>query len=127
MTMTHFNNTYRPLPKALTIRESGVHGLGLFAIEDIAEDTNLGLLRIYINDEWIRTPLGGFINHTENPNCSAIDYPEEYGDLETCYLFTTRNIEAGDEILLKYSMSEYDDVDLFELYDLMQGAIDERN
>ena len=38
--------TYRPLPKEVTIKQSGIEGLGLFAVEDIKSDTDLGLTHI---------------------------------------------------------------------------------
>lgn len=97
-----FQNTYTPLPKSLTIKNSNTHGLGLFAIEDIDIGTNLGLCRIFVNNEWIRTPLGGFINHSDNSNCIVVINHEQKANL-----FTKTRIMMGDEILLKYSMSEY--------------------
>ena len=38
--------TYRPLPKEVTIKQSGIEGLGLFAKEDIKSHTDLGLTHI---------------------------------------------------------------------------------
>ena len=63
-------NSYRPLPRYLTIKDSGIDGLGLFASEDIAAETYAGETHFQINenqDGW-RTPLGGFINHAEQPS-----------------------------------------------------------
>ena len=71
----HNMEIYTPLIKSLTIRESGIHGLGVFAVTDILENTELGLTHIevicpYIGEfELIRTPLGGFYNHSNEPNC----------------------------------------------------------
>ena len=48
----------------------------------------------------IRTPLGGFINHSENPNCELIeDENDEYKRLQTI-----SKIEEGKELTLKYSL-----------------------
>ena len=33
---------YKPLPDFLTIKESPIHKLGLFTLEDISKGTNLG-------------------------------------------------------------------------------------
>ena len=33
---------YRPLPNSVTIKDSDLHGLGLFATEDIPKNTILG-------------------------------------------------------------------------------------
>ena len=41
-TKTFDKNSYRPLPKCLTIRGSEIDGLGLFATEDIQGQVYLG-------------------------------------------------------------------------------------
>ncbi|HIG68294.1 MAG TPA: SET domain-containing protein [Porticoccaceae bacterium] len=67
---TFESNSYRPLPRYLTIKDSGIDGLGLFASEDIAAGTYAGETHVKIDEhqDWLRTPLGGFINHSEQPN-----------------------------------------------------------
>ena len=60
--------SYKALPDALHIGDSQVAGQGIFATEDIPYDTELGLSHILL-EEIIRTPLGGFINHSDDPNC----------------------------------------------------------
>ena len=60
---------YKPLPEFLTIAPSGIHALGLFTEEDIENATNLGMTHLKLGDRIIRTPLGGFINHSNTPNC----------------------------------------------------------
>ena len=62
---------YRPLPKCLTIKKSPIEGLGLYATEDIKTNTFLGITHILdenFENNYIRTPLGGFYNHSNNPN-----------------------------------------------------------
>ena len=59
---------YKPLPDFLTIKESPIHKLGLFTLEDISKGTNLGRSHFVLQDEFIRMPLGGFVNHSDNPN-----------------------------------------------------------
>jgi SET domain-containing protein len=90
--------TYKPLPKSLTIKPSGIEGLGLFASEDIKAGTQLGVTHIIISDEIIRLPLGGFINHTDNPNCVRIDVANK------SYLHTLKEIKQDEELTLKYVM-----------------------
>lgn len=113
-------STYRPLPKSLTISESPIDGLGLFAVEDIPKGTDLGVIRYKLGEEdWIRTPLGGFINHSGDPNCSIIlDYidmsigtPLRIGDslistteMDQILLLTVKDIKAGEELTLKYTL-----------------------
>jgi SET domain-containing protein len=90
--------TYRPLPKSLTIKSSGIEGLGLFATQDIKAGTQLGVTHIIISDDIIRLPLGGFINHTDNPNCVRIDVANK------SYLHTLKDIKQDEELTLKYVM-----------------------
>ena len=64
---------YKPLPDALTIAPSKVNGLGLFAEEGLAQGTNLGTSHIKIGEHILRTPLGGFINHSNTHNCVKVE------------------------------------------------------
>ncbi len=98
---------YKPLPNYLTIRVSGIEGLGLFTTAKIKEGTDLGVSHIpdpglltqdYENG-YIRTPLGGFINHSDNPNVIKID--KDWGRL---HLIATRDIDADEEITVKYTL-----------------------
>ena len=41
---------YRPLPSSLTIKQSEINGLGLFATEDIPEKTLLGVTHVFNKD-----------------------------------------------------------------------------
>ena len=61
---------YRPLPKELTIKNSAIEGLGLFATANIEANTFIGVTHIrdeQFENKYIRTPLGGFYNHSNNP------------------------------------------------------------
>ena len=62
---------YRPLPEILTIKKSPIEGLGLYALKDIKANTYLGITHILderFDNKYIRTPLGGFYNHSNEPN-----------------------------------------------------------
>ena len=62
---------YKPLPKGLTIRNSSIEGLGLFATDDIKKNSFIGVTHIrdeQFENKYIRTPLGGFYNHSNEPN-----------------------------------------------------------
>ena len=62
---------YRPLPDGLTIKNSPIEGLGLFATKDIKKNTFIGLTHVrdeQFENKYIRTPLGGFYNHSNEPN-----------------------------------------------------------
>ena len=61
---------YRPLPDGLTIKNSPIEGLGLFTTINIKKNTFIGVTHIrdeQFDNKYIRTPLGGFYNHSNNP------------------------------------------------------------
>ena len=92
---------YRPLPPYLTISKSSIDGLGLFAANDIPRDTNMGIGHVKdkrFENGWIRTPLGGFINHSNNPNCDIVE-SEDFLSLST-----NRDISAGEELTVYYTL-----------------------
>ena len=131
---------YKPLPKCLTIKKSPIEGLGLYATENIKANTFLGITHILdenFENNYIRTPLGGFYNHSNNPNirrvvtnvlpknkcCDDIAIDEEakelkiekstredlYPNVNTRYMYivTISNIKAGDEITANYNLYTY--------------------
>ena len=93
---------YKPLPDSLTIKSSDISGLGLFATKGIGQGTNLGTTHIKVNDEIIRTPLGGFINHSDEDNCVKAELRDE-NFTKKWNLITLRNIKEGEELTLKYT------------------------
>jgi SET domain-containing protein len=101
---------YKPLPDNLEIGKSKIHGQGLIAKEDIPIGTELGITHYRKGDKVIRTPLGGFINHNEEPNCLRIQIRiEPYWDKWS--LKTIQDLKKGDELTLKYIMYRVDNVD----------------
>jgi SET domain-containing protein len=53
---------------------------------------------INIDGEIIRTPLGGFYNHSETPNCIKYEKDNRF------YLKTISDIEEGEELTVKYTL-----------------------
>ena len=98
---------YKPLPDSLTIKQSGINGLGLFAKEGIAQGTNLGTTHIKIEndakeDDILRLPLGGFINHANDANCVKVElHDERYKKIWT--LVALKNIKKGEELTVRYT------------------------
>jgi len=95
---------YRPLPEYLAIGPSDIHGAGIFAKEDVPAEIIIGITHVYdvnFKHNHIRTPLGGFINHSEDPNCELIDDDE---DTDYKKLKTLEKIKEGEELTLKYSL-----------------------
>ena len=131
---------YKPLPICLTIKKSPIEGLGLYATENIKNNTFIGLTHIK-NDNfengYIRTPLGGFYNHSNEPNVRKVvsdvlpnlkcgDKIDEslditkipdgkanrenlYPDVVGRYMFliSTKDIKAGDELTANYNLYTY--------------------
>ena len=95
---------YRPLPDGLTIKNSPIEGLGLFATCEIPQQCELGISHVKddrFSHGYIRTPLGGFFNHSKNPNCEAI-YDGDFIKLKTL-----KNINLDDEITVDYTKHDW--------------------
>jgi|TARA_B100000902_G_C27314063_1_gene920151 hypothetical protein len=106
--MSFSKETYRPLPEGLTISQSKIDGLGLHALKDFEAGEKFGETHVLVHSrdrhEWIRTPLGGFINHSDNPNCFITT---DAGDRT---LYATMPIKEGDEITVYYRFKGYDGI-----------------
>ena len=96
---------YKPLPESVTIKPSGVHGLGLFADQKIMQGTNLGMSHIKLDGQIIRTPLGGFINHSNTPNCTKVELHANGNEpyRKKWNLVTIQDIQEGEEITVRYT------------------------
>ena len=92
-------DTYRPLPYYLEIKRSNIEGYGLFSKTDLAPLLEVGISHVAddrFEDGYIRTPLGGFFNHSDDPNCEA------YISGEFVRLRTIKRISSGAELTVKY-------------------------
>ena len=101
---------YRPLPDGLTIRSSNVQGLWLFATQEFESNTVLGIVHIANKNfphGYIRTALGAFYNHSDEPNCKTLK--GFWHQIPVVYLVTTKIILENDELTAKYSL--YHDFD----------------
>ena len=101
---------YRPLPELLTIKQSGIDGLGLFAREGIAHGANFGMSHVAIGSGIIRTPMGGFINHSDDANIVKVELRINGTDdpllkvaTKKWNLVTLRDIKEGEELTVKYT------------------------
>ena len=104
--------SYKPLPDYLTIQPSKIQGLGLFTLVDLEKGKMLGITHVedVLTGKLIRTPLGGFINHSEEPNMIRKQIRiEPYWDKWT--VTTTKDIKKGEELTLKYTMYRVDNPD----------------
>ena len=89
--------TYKALPNELHIKDSPISGQGIFAKEDIDAMMFIGVSHIIMNDIIWRTPIGGFINHSDDPNCI------KWCEGNIYYVKTIREIKKGEELFLKYT------------------------
>ena len=99
-------NEYKPLPDFLTIKKSDIHGLGLFSKKFIPEGTELGISHLHnenFPDNYLRLPLGGFINHHEMPNCIAKYYEEPEKHIK---IYSIKDIPSGKELTVKYIINK---------------------
>ena len=96
---------YKPLPESVTIKQSIINGLGLFADQKIMRGTNFGMSHIKLKDTIIRTPLGGFINHANEPNCAKVELlmKNDSFDYKKWNLITLRDIKKGEELTVRYT------------------------
>jgi len=94
---------YKPLPSGLIIKDSGIEGQGVFTTRDLSVGCDLGESHYIIDEELIRTPLGGFINHSEEPNCHRTQVRIKPG-FDKWTVTVIKNITAGEELTLKYTM-----------------------
>tara|TARA_B100000795_G_C22639576_1_gene375914 strand:- start:177 stop:497 length:321 start_codon:yes stop_codon:yes gene_type:complete len=104
---------YKPLPESVTIKSSPIHGLGLFAVKDIPKNTDLGMMHLVLENmynikkrEIIRTPVGGHVNHSEDPNCERVEVK-----IYRWHLKTIKEVKKDEELTLKYTMYKVDKTD----------------
>jgi hypothetical protein len=96
---------YRPLPPCVEVCSGGTEGHGLFATQDIPAGSKLGITHRILFDglESVRTPLGGFLNHSDKPNSMLI--PQD----NLRILWTARPIAVGEELTIYYTVG-YEDI-----------------
>ena len=93
--------SYQALPSSLYIKDSPVAGQGIFAKEDIPSDLELGVSHVVVDDDIMRTPIGGFVNHSDDPNCVKYSKKQDWGEIY--YMKTIKPIKKGEELYLKYT------------------------
>lgn len=92
-------NGHSPLPSNVYIDRSPIHGMGLFAKVPIKSGHDFGITHVVdarFENGYIRTPFGGFINHSFTPNCQV------YEDGDTLHIRTIKYVDKGSELTLDY-------------------------
>tara|TARA_S200002703_G_scaffold102583_1_gene88838 strand:- start:52 stop:369 length:318 start_codon:yes stop_codon:yes gene_type:complete len=96
---------YKPLPEEVYINKSKIEGHGIFASQDLNAETDLGSTHIKVPmiQDYIRTPLGGFLNHGDDPNC-YLETTQEWDNYVVYNVFTSRKIKKDEELILNYEV-----------------------
>tara|TARA_R100000008_G_scaffold66913_2_gene43961 strand:+ start:6911 stop:7207 length:297 start_codon:yes stop_codon:yes gene_type:complete len=92
---------YQALPTGLHIKDSPIAGQGIFAKEDMPADLELGVSHVVVDDDIMRTPIGGFVNHSDDPNCVKYPIEQDWGVIY--HMKTIKPIKKGEELFLKYT------------------------
>ena len=110
---------YQPLPSGLTVADSRISGQGLFTTRKLVAGTDLGMSHVELGKLLLRTPMGGFINHSINPNCVKVkslltrqewnhrtNLPDDKYDLNFTKwsIMVLDDIDEGEELTLKYKL-----------------------
>ena len=100
--------------------------MGLFAIKAISKDTVLGISDVKdksnsgrYSQGYIRTPLGGFINHSTQPNCIKVHvrsnlspkhWPpvKEGEEPSSIAMRASRDIKRSEELTVFYTLYKVD-------------------
>jgi|TARA_B110001452_G_C15139978_1_gene396928 hypothetical protein len=131
---------YRPLPDGLTVKRSPIEGLGLYATNNIKANTFIGVTHIFddkFENNYIRTPLGGFYNHSNEPNIQRMitnilptlkfgdqaPSPDDKSEIKNIegsrenmypklyarfmYMISIKDIKAGEELAANYNLYTY--------------------
>ena len=80
-----------------------IEGHGLFAIETINADFDLGMshIKVPIITGYVRTSIGGFLNHSDDANCFLTE-ELDWDDYKTFNVYTIKEIKTGEELTLNY-------------------------
>ena len=119
------DSNWRPLPTYLTIKQSTIDGLGLFTTKHLEEGSDLGITHVYgtrFHDNYLRLPLGAFVNHHEIPNCKAVfcNEDEKLGKVKHIRIVALKDIPKGAEITVKYVINKLDDPNWEHEYEITQ-------
>lgn len=92
--------SYTPLPPEVKLGKSKIQGKGIIASKRIPVGYPIGASHVWVGNELWRSPLGGFVNHSCEPNCEL--------KREGAYfcLVSIKEIQKGHELTLDYGSNE---------------------
>jgi SET domain-containing protein len=95
-------HTYKPLPDIVTIKNSDIHGLGIYATKSIDAGCKIGITHYFTKDFGVlRSELGGFINHSSEPNCFILK------ENDMLHLYAADDIKDREELTVDYLTVPY--------------------
>ena len=81
----------------IELKPSEIHGEGLFAKYDIEKDFDLQQVHVHHPEHgWVNIKPNYRFNHSESPNCEIV-HIDNFN-----YLYSSRRIEEGEELLVDY-------------------------
>ncbi len=93
-TMVHIDNVVEGIVDNITVKDSDIHGKGVFTDLYIYEGSLVGPSLLNSN----RTELGRWVNHSDTPNCKMVIVDEGINS----YIEAIRDIEVGEELTMCY-------------------------
>ena len=116
---------YKALPSWAEAKQVEGKGHGLFTNVDIPAGSYLGVTHLalaeqqveHIGRNYVRTPLGGFINHSETPNCALLRHPRPNKPKElgiVTHMWAILPIKKGSELTCFYTDGYEDIIDNFD-------------
>ena len=109
----------------MEIRNTEESGHGLYATMDIPAGSYLGVTHVALGPEqskavkrnYVRTPIGGLINHSEFPNCALVRHPRTEKPTElgiVTHMWAIKPIKKGTELTCFYTDGYEDVIDNFD-------------
>ena len=95
---------YSPIPPELERLKSDIDGEGIFVTDNFSKLNNI-ITHVVVRSLGLvsRTPVGGYLNHSENPNCTLIMSDGNY-DVEIYCIKLLRDVVKEEELTLDYEI-----------------------
>ena len=115
---------YKAIPGCIEIRNTEESGHGLYATMDIPAGSYLGVTHLTLAEQqvehlgrnYVRTPLGGLVNHSDRPNCAVLKHPNPERPKQlgiVSHMWSVVPIKKGEQITCYYTDGYEDIIDNF--------------
>jgi SET domain-containing protein len=82
---------------AVFVKKSNIHGVGMFAINQINKDKAIGKLFVMFKGLYHFTRMSTFVNHSASPNCTLT-----LDENKNIVMLSKEKINTGDELTCNY-------------------------